>query len=89
MASVCVTAVGWESSVTAAPATTHALCLRMDPSAADGASVCVGSASAPFLEPQERGAKGAQPVEISVACPGKDMHVRLGLKQSFIMKMQH
>lgn len=76
MASVCVTAVGWESSVTAAPATTHA-CLRMVPSAADGASVCVGSASAPFPEPQESGAKGAQPVEISVACPGKDMNVCL------------
>ncbi len=76
MASVCVTAVGWESSVTAAPATAHA-CLRMVPSAADGASVCVESVSAPFPEPQESGAKGAQPVEISVACPGKDMHVRL------------
>ncbi len=72
MASVCVTAVGWESSVTAAPATAHA-CLRMDPSAADGASVCVGSVSAPFPEPQERSAKGAQPAEISVACPGKDV----------------
>lgn len=72
MASVCVTEAGWGSSVTAAPAPTCAR-LRMGPSAADGESVCVGSASAPFPEPQESGAKGAQPVKISVTYPGKDM----------------
>lgn len=76
MVSVCVTEVGWESSVTAAPATAHAW-LRMVQSAADGASACVGSASAPFPEPQESVAKDARPVEISAAYPGKDMHVHL------------
>lgn len=74
--SVCVTEVGWGSSVTAAPAPKCAH-QRMGPSAADGASVCVGSASAPFPEPQENAAKGAQPVKISVTYPGKDMHMYL------------
>lgn len=81
MENVCVSAVGWESPATVAPATT-CVCLRMDLSAVDVASVCVESANALFQEHRENVASDALPVEISAVYTGKTVTL------TFIMNMQ-